>query len=94
MKRSPVSVPKDAELVTGLKEGEEHGKRIIPRVWWHTYLIPALRRQRQVDFCEFKTSLVYTLSSRTGHLVLYNRHLVSKKGEGVGQGARGGGRGE
>jgi hypothetical protein len=27
-------------------------------------LIPALRRQRQVDLCEFKATLVYTLSFR------------------------------
>lgn len=26
--------------------------------------IPASRRQRQVDFCEFKVSLVYRVSSR------------------------------
>jgi hypothetical protein len=28
-------------------------------------LIPAFRRQRQVDLCEFEVSLVYTVSSRT-----------------------------
>ena len=28
-------------------------------------LIPALRRQKQVDFCEFEASLVYSVSSRT-----------------------------
>ena len=28
-------------------------------------LIPALRRQRQVDLCEFEASLVYEASSRT-----------------------------
>lgn len=27
--------------------------------WWHTPLIPRLRRQRQVYLCEFKASLVY-----------------------------------
>ena len=27
-------------------------------------LIPALRRQRQEDFCEFKANLVYKVSSR------------------------------
>ena len=34
--------------------------------WWHTPLIPALGRQRQVDICEFKASLVYRVNSRTG----------------------------
>ena len=29
-------------------------------------LIPALERQRQTDLCEFKASLVYRVSSRTG----------------------------
>ena len=28
-------------------------------------LFPILRRQRQVNFCELKASLVYRLSSRT-----------------------------
>ena len=31
--------------------------------WWHTPLIPALGRQRQVDLCEFGASLVYRASS-------------------------------
>jgi hypothetical protein len=25
-------------------------KFLLSRAWWHTYLIPALRRQRQADF--------------------------------------------
>ena len=33
---------------------------IEARQWWHTPLIPALRRQRQMDLCEFKTTLGYT----------------------------------
>ena len=33
--------------------------------WWHTPLIPALRRQRQMELCEFKASLVYRARSRT-----------------------------
>jgi hypothetical protein len=40
-------------------------------------LIPALRRQRLVDFCEFKASLVYTVSSKTANAL--KRDLVSKK---------------
>ena len=31
----------------------------------HT-VIPALKKQRQTDLCEFETSLVYRVSSRTG----------------------------
>ena len=30
------------------------------RQWWHTALIPALGRQRQMDLCEFKATLGYT----------------------------------
>jgi hypothetical protein len=33
--------------------------------WWCTPLVPALRRQIQVDLCVFKASLVYSTSSRT-----------------------------
>ena len=36
------------------------------RWWWHTPLILALGRQRQVDLSEFKASLVYRMSSRIG----------------------------
>lgn len=32
--------------------------------WWCTLLIPAPRRQRQVDLFEFETSLVYAVSFR------------------------------
>ena len=31
----------------------------------HTPFIPALRRQKQVDLCEFEASLVYIASSQT-----------------------------
>jgi hypothetical protein len=34
-------------------------------VVWRTPIIPALRRQRQADLCEFKASLVYRASFRT-----------------------------
>ena len=33
--------------------------------WWHLLLIPALKRQRQVDLCEFEVSMVYIMGSRT-----------------------------
>lgn len=32
--------------------------------WWHSPLIPAHGRQRSVDPCEFKSTLVYIISSR------------------------------
>ena len=40
-------------------------------------LIPALRRQRQADLCEFEASLVYIASSRTARATL--KHPVSKQ---------------
>lgn len=41
----------------------------MDQVWCCSPLIPALGRQRQVGLCEFESSLVYTMSSRTakGH---------------------------
>ena len=41
-------------------------------------LIPALRRQMQVDRYEFEASLVYRTSSRTARTVI-QRNPVSKK---------------
>ena len=38
-------------------------KKNLPR-----WLIPALGRQRQADFCEFEASLFYKVSSRTGSI--------------------------
>jgi hypothetical protein len=35
-------------------------------------VIPALRRQRQVDLCKFKASLVYRVSSRTARATQKN----------------------
>ena len=45
--------------------------------WWHTPLIPALGRQRQVDLCECEASLVYRTSSKTARAVT-QRNPVSK----------------
>jgi hypothetical protein len=39
-------------------------------------LIPALGRQRQADFSEFKASLIYKVSSRTAKAI--QRNPVSK----------------
>ena len=46
--------------------------------WWCAPLIPALRRQRQVNLCEFEASLVYRTSSRTAKTVT-QRNPVSKE---------------
>jgi hypothetical protein len=47
-------------------------------------LIPALRRQRQEDLCEFQASLVYRDNSRTARItqrnpVSTNKQISSKK---------------
>jgi hypothetical protein len=49
----------------------------IARWWLYTPLIPALWKQRQVDLCEFKASLIYSVSSRSARAT--QRTLVSKK---------------
>jgi hypothetical protein len=36
----------------------------VAQAWWHVPLIPALRRQSQTG-SEFKTSLIYIVSTRT-----------------------------
>ena len=60
-----------ATLSQGDKDGRCTGR------WWYRPLIPALRRQRPVDLCEFKANLVYTVSSRTAKTVT-QRNPVSK----------------
>lgn len=32
------------------------------QAWWHTPVMPALQRQRQVDLCDFKANLVYRVN--------------------------------
>jgi hypothetical protein len=55
---------------------------------WHMPLIPALRRQRQVNLCELKASPHYIRSSSSPH-------YIRRGGEGRGGEGRGGeGRGE
>ena len=39
--------------------------------WWRTPSVPALRRQRQAELCEFKASLVYRVSSKTARVTQY-----------------------
>ena len=41
-------------------------KTIVSRTWQYMPLIPALGRQKQADFCQFKASLIYIVSSVTG----------------------------
>ena len=42
-------------------------------------VIPALRRQRQVDLCKFKASLVYSASSRTARTVTQTKPVSKNK---------------
>jgi hypothetical protein len=50
---------------------------ILDQVWWLTPLILALGKQRQVDLCEFKASVIYRVSSRTARDK--QRNPISKK---------------
>ena len=50
------------------KNNNNNKKTLQGWVWWHTPLVPAFGRQRQVDLCEFKASLVYRVSSRTSRI--------------------------
>ena len=55
--------------------GEKRKTKKYFQVWWHTTLILALGRQRQVDLCEFLDSLVYRVRSRAAK---ENRELLSE----------------
>ena len=45
------------------------------RPWRYRILIPALGRQRQVELCEFKASLVYKKTTSLKDLLLYKVKL-------------------
>ena len=48
--------------------------------WWGMPLIPALRKQRHADLCEFKDSLVSKTNARTARTVrLLHRETLSLK---------------
>lgn len=49
----------------------------MTRQLWGTPLIPALRKQRHADLCEFKDSLVYKANARTARTVS-QKNLVSE----------------
>jgi len=46
----------------------------------HTF-IPAFRRQRQADLCEFKANLLYRLSSRTAKATQKKTYLEKNQKE-------------
>lgn len=37
---------------------------LVSWAWWHNPLVPAHRKQKQTELCEFKASLVNTMNSR------------------------------
>jgi hypothetical protein len=49
----------------------------------HTFIIQALQRQRQAELCEFRTNLVYRVSSRSGthsqdHVSKHKKYTYNK----------------
>jgi hypothetical protein len=48
-------------------------------------LIPAIRRQRQADLCEFKASLIYRVSSRIARDTARNHVSKNKTNEQIKQ---------
>ena len=46
---------------------------------WHAPLMPALRGMRQVDLFEFKTSMVYRMSSRVARATQRNPVFKSNR---------------
>jgi hypothetical protein len=73
---SKMGVSEDIESVLTLKQIKLGVVALLGRVWWHTPLIPALRRQRQW-ISEFKASLVYKVSYKTARAT--QRNPVSRK---------------
>jgi hypothetical protein len=68
--RNPVSKKKQKQ-----KQKKEFGLMTsfiyfpLSWAWWHLPLIPALRRQRQVNLSKFKASQVYRANSKTAGTV-------------------------
>ena len=62
------------------KVGEEDTRKggQISSQGWCTPLIPELGRQRQVDLCEFKASLIYRVISRTDRGAFLSRKFKKK----------------
>lgn len=49
---------------------------MMPKMYWHTGLIPAFGRWRQEDLCEFEGGLVYTMNSRPFKATEHNNKKV------------------
>jgi hypothetical protein len=48
-------------------------------MWWHTPLVPAFGKQKQVDLCEFKASLVYLVSFRDTFKILSQKKSEARE---------------
>lgn len=49
------------QLYQGVTKYLCYRKEMLEPVWWHIPVVSVLGRQRQMDFCEFKASLIYVV---------------------------------
>lgn len=73
----PFSVTQEDSHIGGFSILLISEKQILSQVWWYMPIIPGLWRQSRADFHEFKTSMLYTVCSRTGRATLYEPWTLS-----------------
>jgi hypothetical protein len=77
IQRNPVSKKKKEKRKEKRKKEKRKKESCCSQVMWHTSLIPAVQKQRQLDLSEFEVTMLYKVSSRKSRL--HNEILSWKK---------------